>query len=145
MEDSESRTVGHVVYSPPISTGEKPNDYTMGWALCQLDPSKIKSVSGNVIDLGHDVSIDKVCQALNSTVENPYKFAYPPGRQWKINNTCISLDEMRHHKTFDENNYPALSVLKRGRTNFLSMYEYSTYIQHAVEKFILYHNGLSRS
>ncbi len=27
----QSRNVGHIVYSPPISTGEKPNDYTMDW------------------------------------------------------------------------------------------------------------------
>ena len=112
----ESRTVGHVVYSPPISTGEKPNNYTMDWALYQLDPSKIRNFSGNVIDLGHDVSVEKVNQALNPNVQNPYKFAYPAGRQWKIKNTCIPLDEMRHPITFDENNSPVLSVLKRGRT-----------------------------
>ncbi len=112
----ESRTVGHVVYSPPISTGEKPNNYTMDWALYQVDPSKIKNFSGNVIDLDHDVSVEKVNQALNPNVQNPYKFAHPAGRQWKIKNTCIPLDEMRHPITFDENNSPVLSVLKRGRT-----------------------------
>ena len=41
---------------------------------------------------------------------------YPGERQWKIENTCIPIDEMRHPKTFDRNNSPALSVLKRGRT-----------------------------
>lgn len=112
----DSRIVGHVVYFPPISTGEKPNDYTMDWALYQVDPSKIKNFSGNIIDLGHQVSDEKLNQALNPNIQNPYKFAYPAGRQWKIENICIPLDEMRHSKAFDQNNSPALSVLKRGRT-----------------------------
>lgn len=112
----ESRNVGHIVYSPPISTGTKPNDYTMDWAIYHVDPSKIQNFSGNVIDLGHEVSDEKLNEVLNPNVQNPYKFAYPSGRQWKIQNTCIPLDELRHPKTFDRNNSPALSVLKRGRT-----------------------------
>ena len=115
-ETPKSRNVRHIVYSPSISTGKKPNDYTMDWALYQVDSSKIKNFRGNVIDLGHEVSDEKLNQALNTNVQNPYKFAYPAGRQWKIENICIPLDEMRHPKTFDQNNFPALLVLKRGRT-----------------------------
>ena len=102
----QSRNVGHIVYSPPISTGEKPNDFTMDWALYQVDPSKIKNFSGNVIDLGHEVSDEKLNQILNPNIRNPYKFAYPGGRQWKIENTCIPLDEMRHPKRLTETILP---------------------------------------
>ncbi|MCJ1347327.1 hypothetical protein MMC31_005550, partial [Peltigera leucophlebia] len=93
-----------------------PNDYTMDWALYEVDPSKIKNFSGNVIDLGQEVSPLKLSEALNPNIKNPYKFVYPVDRQWKIENICIPLDEMRHPKEFDQNNTPALSVLKRGRT-----------------------------
>ena len=111
-----SRNVGHVVFSPPISTGNGPNEFTMDWALYEVDPAKIKNFSGNVIDLGQEVSVEKLNKALNPNIQNAHKFVYPAGRQWKIENICIPLDEMRHPKKFDQNNSPALSVLKRGRT-----------------------------
>lgn len=105
-----SRNVGHVVFSPPISTGNGPNDYNMDWALYEVDSAKIKNFSGNVIDLGQEVSVEKLSNALNPNIQNPHKFVYPVGRQWKIENICIPLGEMRHPNSL------ALSVLKRGRT-----------------------------
>ena len=104
-------------YSPQQSAqARRPNDFTMDWALYQVDPSKIKNFAGNVIDLGHDISCEKLNQALNPSIQNPYKFSYPASRQWKIGNICIPLDEIRNPKTFDKNNSPALSVVKRGKT-----------------------------
>ena len=112
----ESRNAGHVVYSPPIDKGNKSNDYTMGWALYEVDPSKIKNFSGNVIDLGQEVSLEKLKEALDPNIQNPYKLVYPASCQWEIENIRIPLDEMRYPKKFDQNNSPALSVLKRGRS-----------------------------
>lgn len=87
----------------------------MDWALYEVDPSKIKNFSGNVIDLGEEVSAEKLNEALNPNIQSSHKFVYPASRQWKIENICIPPDEIRHPKKFDQNNSPALSVLKRGR------------------------------
>ena len=80
----ESRNAGHVVYSPPIDKGNKSNDYTMGWALYEVDPSQIKNFSGKVIDLGQEVSLEKLKEALDPNIQNPYKFVYPASccRKW---------------------------------------------------------------
>lgn len=67
-ETPESRNVSHIVYSPPISTGKKPNDYSMDWTLYQVNPSKIKNFSENVIDLGHEISDKKFNQVLNPNI-----------------------------------------------------------------------------
>ena len=114
-KDQKNRVVGHVVYAPPISTEDPPHNYTLDWCLYEVDLEKIKDFSGNVIDLGHEGMGGKIGSAMNPNIRNPYKFAPLSDRQWPIQNTCIPLDEMKHPKTFDENNSPALSVLKRGR------------------------------
>lgn len=56
------------MYSPPISKGNHPNDY-----IYEVDPSKIKNYLGNVIDLGQKVSLEKLQEALNPNIQNPYK------------------------------------------------------------------------
>lgn len=130
---SENRVVGHVVFSPPIDVGSGPDNFTVDWCLYEVDLSKIENFSGNVIDLGQDVTVERLNEALNPNIKNPYKFSYPPGRQWSIQNNCVSLEEMRRPQTFDKDNNPALSVLKRGRTTAVTCgvaNEIESYLRH---------------
>lgn len=85
----------------------------MGWTLYEVNPSKIDKFSGNV-DLTGGIA-QETQRSLDPNIQNPYKFVYPAGRRWKIENICIPLDQRRYLKIFDQNSYPALSVLKRGR------------------------------
>jgi hypothetical protein len=112
----ENRIIGHVVFSPPIGAGEWLEKFTVDWCLYEIDRSKIRNFAGNVIDLGQDVTLDRLSKALNPNVMNPYKFSYPLHRQWPIQNVCVPIEEMMHPQTFDKENNPALSVLKRGKT-----------------------------
>lgn len=114
----ESRIIGHIVYSPPVSTGEKPNDFTMDWALYRVDPSKIKNFAGNIIDLGHDVSDDKLNQALNPNIQNPYNFFFRnlPAVNGRLETSAFLLMRLGIPKYLTKNNSPALSVVKRGKT-----------------------------
>ncbi|KAJ2921764.1 hypothetical protein H1R20_g15331, partial [Candolleomyces eurysporus] len=62
--DESDRVIGHVVYSPPITTcGSAPsnhdsngNEFILDVCVCELDPSKLGAGNflGNVVDLGGD-------------------------------------------------------------------------------------------
>jgi hypothetical protein len=111
----ENRVIGHVIFSPPIGVGEWPDKFTIDWCMYEVDLSKMENFSGNVIELGDDVT-HKLSEALNPNDQNPPSFSYPSDRQWPIKNICVTREEMRHPQTFDKENNPALSVLKRGKT-----------------------------
>lgn len=114
----ESRVVGHVAYAPPIRTDNKSHNYTLDWCLYEVDLMKIKNFAGNVIDLGYrsDEMAAMFYRAMNPSTKNSYEFEYPFDRQWPIRDMCIPLDEMKHPKTFGEDDTPAILVVKRGRT-----------------------------
>lgn len=88
----------------------------MGWTLYEVDPSKIDKFSGNDIDLGQEVLLKKLNEALNPNIQDPDKFVYTAARQWGIENICIPLDQKRYLKISDQNSSAAFLVLKRGRT-----------------------------
>ncbi|KAJ2925756.1 hypothetical protein H1R20_g11340, partial [Candolleomyces eurysporus] len=62
--DESDRVIGHVVYSPPITTcgstpsdhGSNDNKFILDVCVCELDPSKLDAGNflGNVVDLGGD-------------------------------------------------------------------------------------------
>jgi len=56
------RTLGHVLYAPPISVNAGDGNFTEDWALVELDRSKFdwSTFPGNVIDLGTLLFISKV-------------------------------------------------------------------------------------
>lgn len=62
-----SRNVGHVVYFPPIDKGNNPDDYTMGWALYEVEPSKIR----NYFKTGHWTRTEGVAEEAQGSLETP--------------------------------------------------------------------------
>lgn len=109
----ESRVIGHIIYSHPIRSSQ-PDNYTYDWCLYEVDASKIRNFQGNVIDLGYEVTRERIKEAMNPNIVNPYKFVYPEDRLLRVRNECIPLKEMFAPKTVDIVNKGNLSVLKRG-------------------------------
>ncbi|EED81207.1 predicted protein [Postia placenta Mad-698-R] len=115
----ESRVLGHVILSLPISSGE---GYTEDWAAIEIDASKIdaNNFNGNAIDLGTHIPVDEFSRMMCSNPRNAHSFTYPGDRLLKLKGT-IPDDEMRHPTALDENNDPCLIVIKRGNTTNLTV------------------------
>jgi hypothetical protein len=112
----DSRVVGYARLSPAIDVGDGPDNYTIDWAMYEVDTSRLgDSFSGNVIDLGTKISPEKLTQVMNPNVQNPHKFSYPVDRQLSLQGT-IPINEMKHPEMKDKDGSPCLLVLKRGRT-----------------------------
>ena len=52
--EEDQHVLGHIAYSPPITTDTGTEGYTEDWALIELDRNKIDwdTFKGNVIDIG---------------------------------------------------------------------------------------------
>lgn len=108
----ESRLLGHVIHSPPLSAGAGSEGYTEDWGVIEVEPSKVNASNfdGNVIDLGTRIP----------AIRNPTTFKYPDNRLLMLRGT-ISDDEMRHPAAFDQNGDKCLMVIKRGKTTGLTI------------------------
>jgi len=114
----ESRILGHVILSPPISfgVGGDNDGYTEDWAVIRIDRSKVDAsvFIGNFIDLGTQFSAKELTHLMRPN------FKYPTNRLLPLKGT-ISDEEMREPSGRDDNNTPCLMVLKRGNTSGLTV------------------------
>ncbi|KAK7447048.1 hypothetical protein VKT23_014258 [Stygiomarasmius scandens] len=115
----ESRVLGHVVLSPPISISSE--GYTEDWAVIEIDASKVDKTNfkGNAIDLGTRLPIPEVILMLSPNLQNA-QFKYPGDRLLRIQG-IIPDDEMRHPTTLNQNGDPCLMVIKRGGATGLTI------------------------
>ncbi|KAH8111913.1 hypothetical protein DFH11DRAFT_556970 [Phellopilus nigrolimitatus] len=122
----ESRVLGHVVLSPPISVGSSSSSgggYTEDWAVIEIDGSKIdaSNFNGNAIDLLTHVPVDKFTAMMHPpNAKNARSFSYPFDRLLRLKDT-IPEDEMRRPAAADQNGEPGLMVLKRGGASGLTV------------------------
>jgi hypothetical protein len=118
----ESRLLGHVILSPPISVGAGSEGYTEDWAIIEVEPSKVdaSNFDGNAIDLGTRIPVDKFTQMMYPDFRNASSFKYPGDRVLRLKGT-ISDEEMRHPTPLDQNGNPCLMVIKRGNTTGLTI------------------------
>ncbi|KAF8957093.1 hypothetical protein BDZ97DRAFT_120014 [Flammula alnicola] len=123
----ESRVLGHVILSPPISVGSSSEGYTEDWAIIEVDASKVdgSNFNGNAIDLGTRIPVGEFTHMMcpNLMCPNPrnaHSFMYPHDRLLRLKGT-IPDDEMRHPTALDQNDDPCLMVLKRGNTTGLTV------------------------
>ncbi|KAI0778749.1 hypothetical protein BD413DRAFT_490094 [Trametes elegans] len=116
--DEENRVIGHVTLSPPISFNHVDGGFTEDWAVVELLPSTISKLNfvGNAIDLG-SVAVDELTAWMHPQLANPSAFKYPGDRLLHLCGT-VSDDEMYKPdpKTKDQDNDPAIMVLKNGNT-----------------------------
>ena len=119
----ESRIIGRVILSPPISVGVGSEGYTEDWAVIEIDASKVdaSNFKGNTINLtGIQLGefIRKVYPNYSSGGSDP--FPYPFNGLLELKGT-IPDEEMRKLTTFDKKGDPCLMVIKRGSTTGLTI------------------------
>ena len=67
-----------LAFSPAFSTAERPDNYTLDWALYEVDPCKVTGFSSNVIDIGREQPVDKVASTLSpQRQKNPHRPHHP--------------------------------------------------------------------
>lgn len=118
----ESRTLGHVILSPPISTGFGSEHYTEDWAVIEIDASKVDATNfkGNTIDLRGKIRSDKFTRIMNPTPEGDHHFKYPDSNLLRLNGT-ISDEKMHQPSAHDQNGEPCLMMIKRGKATGLTI------------------------
>ncbi|KAG8703591.1 hypothetical protein FRC08_002747 [Ceratobasidium sp. 394] len=118
----ESRLLGHVILSPPISVGLGSECYTEDWAIIEIDTSKVdaSNFQGNAIDLGTRIPLSQFTRMMCPDPRNLQSFKYPRGRLLRLKDT-IPDEETRHPTTLDQNGDPHLVVIKRGHATGLTV------------------------
>ena len=118
----QSRVLGHVIFSPPITVGAGTEQYTQDVAVIEIDAAKIdpSTFTGNVIDLGSKFTPDVLTSMMYPNPKNVHNFEYPGDRLLSLRGT-IADKEMREPAMYDKNGDPCLIVLKRGRTTDLTV------------------------
>ena len=130
---NSSRTLGHVIFSPPIvaGAGAEQQQYTQDIAVVAVDASKIEPSTfvGNVIDLGTKYSPGALTRMMHPNPENSHNFDFPGDRLLKLRGT-ITEDEIRKPKMYDQNGDPCVLVLKHGRTTGLTVGRTTTFVSY---------------
>ena len=74
----QSRVLGHVIFSPPITVGDGTEQYTQDVAVIEIDASKIdpSTFTGNVIDLGSKFTPDVLTRMMCPNPKNAHNFDY---------------------------------------------------------------------
>ena len=128
-----SRTLGHVIFSPPIvaGAGTEQQRYTQDVAVVAIDASKIEpsTFAGNVIDLGTKYSPGVLTRMMHPNPENSHNFDFPGDRLLKLRGT-ITEDEIRKPKMYDQNGHSCVLVLKHGRTTGLTVGRATTLVSY---------------
>ncbi|KAG9019613.1 hypothetical protein FRB90_012459 [Tulasnella sp. 427] len=116
----DSRVLGHVILSPPISVNNDGD--TVDWAVIEIDACKIdqKNFEGNAIDLGTRIESDEFTLMICPNYMNAPTFKYPSGRRLELKGT-IPEDEMRRPRALDQYGKPCLMVIKRGSGSGLTV------------------------
>lgn len=55
--DRKNRIIGHVVWAPPIGTGQDPDGFSCDLCVVQLSKKKFRNLMGNVLDLGAVIAL----------------------------------------------------------------------------------------
>ena len=133
-----SRTLGHVIYSPPIAVcvGTDQQQYTQDIAVIEIDGKKINpnDFPGNFIDLGTKYTAVELTRMMQPNPGNPRNFAFSGNRLLKLWGT-IPKEEMREPKMLDRNGDPCITVLKRGRSTNLTVGRATTYVSYTRKYF----------
>ena len=115
--DPAERILGHVVLAPPLDFSVGSLRFTQDIAVIEMDLSKIdaSNFKGNVIDLGTEMNSVDFLLRMYPDVRNHTHFnlKYPTNRLLKLHDT-ISVDEMHHPQTVNQDGKKCIMVLKNG-------------------------------
>jgi hypothetical protein len=121
-KEPANRTIGHVIYSPPISFNSQ-DAFTEDWAVIQIDPKMINNSNfkGNAIDVG-SIDVTTLTAYMYPNPKSAHSFEYPGNRLHKCYG-MVSDQEMfsPHPSTLDQDEDATLMVLKNGNTTGLTV------------------------
>ncbi|KAG8706738.1 hypothetical protein FRC09_002247, partial [Ceratobasidium sp. 395] len=83
--DVNSRIIGHVVWSPPITGSTPPHGYTRDVCVIKLDKDKfLPNFRGNALDLGTEIKSGKFMDLMYPRDDVPSEFHYPGNRLYQL-------------------------------------------------------------
>ena len=84
VEHPECRILGHVVAPPPIGINIDGEGYTEGWALIELDPSKVDGTTiftATTLTLGTKIVLEEFFRMMHPNAKSHHFFDYPLERR----------------------------------------------------------------
>ncbi|KAG6818779.1 hypothetical protein H0H93_001822 [Arthromyces matolae] len=109
------RTLGHVVYSPPVSLSKGEEEYTEDWALIKIKRNKIDwdSFPGNKIYIGESIPPSTFVSKMHPHPQGRSSFKFPLGGFLQVKGV-ITKEELRKPEQLDDNGEPCLLAIKNG-------------------------------
>ncbi|KAA1475589.1 hypothetical protein DENSPDRAFT_874109 [Dentipellis sp. KUC8613] len=91
---AKDRVIGFVRWAPSIGVGVAPHHYTRDLCVIELDKEKFRSMIGNVLSLGPEMSEAKLKSLIYKHDDDPSDFKYP-------DNGLLALQGMLMARQFD--------------------------------------------
>ncbi|KAF8550285.1 hypothetical protein OG21DRAFT_1478584 [Imleria badia] len=115
------RVIGHVVWSPAITVGTAPHDFTKDVCVVKLDKARfLPNFKGNVIDLGTEIEAAKFVNKMYPHTDAQSGFKYPAERLLELG-AILPEDRMHHPDTKDHDGENCLHVIKHGLTTLTTI------------------------
>ncbi|KAJ7194679.1 hypothetical protein GGX14DRAFT_678224 [Mycena pura] len=115
------RVIGHVVWSPAITVGTAPRDFTKDICVVKLDKAKfLPNFRGNVIDLGTEIEPGDFIRKLHPRTDAEPGFEYPAERLLELRD-ILTEGSMLHPNTKNHDGEHCLYVIKRSLTTLTTI------------------------
>ncbi|KAH9945059.1 uncharacterized protein BXZ73DRAFT_38417 [Epithele typhae] len=110
------RAFGHIICSPPITTGTGTQSFTEDYAIAAVDKARMEkgAFHGNVIDLGMNIKPVDFMRRMEGCTKDGLDFTYPSLNRLFPLEGILPEEIMREPDLLDLHDLPCLSVLKRG-------------------------------
>ncbi|KAG8866413.1 hypothetical protein FRB97_003985, partial [Tulasnella sp. 331] len=111
----KDRVIGFVRWAPPIGVGVAPHRYTRDLCVIELYKDKFKSMIGNVLSLGPEMSESKLKSLIYERVDVPSDFKYPDNGLLRLRG-MLTADQVNNPTNLNPEGDRVRRVLKRGFT-----------------------------
>ncbi|KAG8985958.1 hypothetical protein FRB94_003252 [Tulasnella sp. JGI-2019a] len=111
----KDRVIGFVRWAPPIGVGVAPHRYTRDLCVIELYKDKFKSMIGNVLSLGPEMSESKLKSLIYERVDVPSDFKYPDNGLLRLRG-MLTADQVNNPTNLNLEGDRVRRVLKRGFT-----------------------------
>ncbi|KAJ3714729.1 hypothetical protein C8R42DRAFT_682127 [Lentinula raphanica] len=112
---AEDRVIGFVRWAPSIGVGIAPHRYTRDLCVIELDKKKFRSLIGNVLSLGPEMSESKLKSLIYERVDVPSDFKYPDNGLLVLQG-MLTANQVNNPTTRNLEGNHLRRVLKRGFT-----------------------------
>ncbi|KAJ3724143.1 hypothetical protein DFJ43DRAFT_1226334 [Lentinula guzmanii] len=110
---AKDRVIGFVRWAPSIGVGVAPHRYTRDLCVIELDKKKFRSLIGNVLSLGPEMSESKLKSLIYERVDVPSDFKYPDNGLLVLQG-MLTADQVNNPMNLNLEDDRLRRVLKRG-------------------------------